>query len=74
VQMKLHEAKEKAHEEMARVLRRSGLGLEEMHAFALMHPELANAMRRVPRQPGLVGTAANFAADLARRMGRKAGR
>jgi predicted nucleotide-binding protein (sugar kinase/HSP70/actin superfamily) len=71
VQMKLQEAKEKAHEEMARVLQRCGLGLDELHAFALMHPELTNAMRRVPREPGVVGTAAKFAADLARRMGRQ---
>ncbi len=71
VQMKLHEAKEKARDEMARILQRCGLSLEEMHAFALTHPELTNAMRRVPREPGIVGTAANFAADLARRMGRR---
>jgi hypothetical protein len=28
-------------------------------------------MRRLPHHPGLVSTAANFAADIARRMGRR---
>jgi len=71
VQMKLQEAKDKAREEMARVLDRYGVGLEEVRAFARKHPELSNAMRRLPHEPDMVSTAANFAADVARRMGRR---
>jgi predicted nucleotide-binding protein (sugar kinase/HSP70/actin superfamily) len=71
VQMKLQEAKHKAREEMARVLDRYGVDLEEVRAFAQKHPELSNAMRRLPHEPDMVSTAANFAADVARRMGRR---
>jgi len=71
VQMKLQEAKEKARQEMARVLNRYGVDLEEVRAFAQKHPKLSNAMRRVPHQPGVVSTAANFAAHVAQRMGRR---
>ncbi len=71
VQMKLQEAKEKAREEMARVLDRYGVELEEVRAFARKHPRLSNPMRRVPHEPDMVSTAANFAADIARRMGRQ---
>jgi predicted nucleotide-binding protein (sugar kinase/HSP70/actin superfamily) len=71
VQMKLQEAKEKAREEMERVLDGYGVTLEEVRAFARKHPKLTNAMRRPPHQPGLVSTAANLAADIARRMGRR---
>ncbi len=73
VQMKLQEAKEKTREEMERVLGGYGVTLEEVRAFARKHPELSNAMRRLPHQPGLVSTAANFAADIARRMGHRQG-
>jgi predicted nucleotide-binding protein (sugar kinase/HSP70/actin superfamily) len=73
VQMKLQEAKEKARQEMERVLDDYGVTLEEVRAFARRHPKLSNAMRRLPHQPGLVSTAANFAADTARRMGRRQG-
>jgi hypothetical protein len=45
--------------------------LEEVRAYAEKHPELSNAMRRIPRRRGVVGTAANFAADIARGMGRR---
>jgi predicted nucleotide-binding protein (sugar kinase/HSP70/actin superfamily) len=71
VQMKLQEAKEKAREEMARVLDRYGVTIDELRAYAQEHPKLANPMRRVPHEPDMVSTAANFAAFLARRMGRR---
>jgi len=71
VQMKLQEAKDKAREEMARVLDRYGVTLEEVRAFARRHPKLNNPMRRVPHEPHMVSTAANFAGDMARRMGRQ---
>jgi hypothetical protein len=71
VQMKLQEAKEKAREEMARVLDRYGVSLEEVRAFAQKHPELSNPMRRVPHEPDMVSVAANFTAYVARRMGRR---
>ncbi|MGQ9571774.1 MAG: hypothetical protein ACUVV3_01080 [Dehalococcoidia bacterium] len=70
VQMKLQEAKDKAREEMERVLDSYGVTLEEIRAFARKHPKLSNAMRRLPNH-GVVATAANFAADIARRMGRR---
>jgi hypothetical protein len=71
VQMKLQEAKDKAREEMARVLERYGVTMEELRAYSQKHPELSNPMRRVPHEPDMVSTAANFAAYLARRMGRR---
>jgi len=71
VQMKLQEAKDKTREEMARVLDRYGVTLEELRAYSRKHPELSNAMRRVPHEPDMVSTAANFAAYVARRMGRR---
>ncbi|MDI6858692.1 MAG: hypothetical protein QME71_10300 [Dehalococcoidia bacterium] len=71
VQMKLQEAKEKAREEMQRVLDSYGVTLDEVRAYARAHPELSMAMRAIPQTKGVVGTAANFAADIARRMGRK---
>jgi len=71
VQMKLQEAKDKARQEMARVLDRYGVTLEELRAYYQKHPKLANAMRRVPHEPDMVSTAANFAAYVARRMGRR---
>jgi hypothetical protein len=74
VQMKLQEAKEKAREELQRVLDSYGVTLEEVRAYAEKRPELSNAMRPIPHQRGVVGTAANFAADVARRMGRRNGR
>jgi hypothetical protein len=51
-----------------------GVTLEEVRAYAEKRPELSNAMRPIPHQRGVVGTAANFAADVARRMGRPDGR
>jgi predicted membrane chloride channel (bestrophin family) len=74
VQMKLQEAKDKAREEMARVLDRYGVTLDEVRSFARRHPKLSNAMRRLPHEPDMVSTAANFAADVARRMGRRSRR
>jgi len=71
VQMKLQEAKDKAREELQRVLDGYGVTLEEVRAYAEKHPELSKAMRPIPHQRGVVGTAANFAADVARRMGRQ---
>jgi hypothetical protein len=56
---------------MARVLDRYGVTLEELRAYSRKHPELSNAMRRVPHEPDMVSTAANFAAYVARRMGRR---
>jgi hypothetical protein len=70
VQMKLQEAKDKAREELQRVLDSYGVTLEAVRSYAERHPELSNAMRPIPHQRGVVGTAANFAADVARRMRR----
>jgi hypothetical protein len=56
------------------VLDSYGVTLEEVRAYADRHPALSNAMRPIPHQRGVVGTAANFAADVARRMGRRNGR
>lgn len=71
VQMKLQEAKDKARAELQRVLDSYGVTLEEVRAYAEKHPDLSNAMRPIPHQRGVVGTAANFAADIARRLGRR---
>ncbi len=71
VQMKLQEAREKARHEMASILHRYGVDLEDLRAFARKHPRLNSPLRRLPHEPGAISTAANFAAHLARRMGRR---
>ena len=69
VQMALGEAKAKAKIEFKDVLEKIGRPLDELKAYADQHPEMANALYRVPKYKGIIGTAANFAVHVAEKMG-----
>jgi predicted nucleotide-binding protein (sugar kinase/HSP70/actin superfamily) len=68
VQMALGEAKNKAKKEMAEVLQRAGLTLDQCRAYVDAHPEMKRPMYQVPHTKGVVGTAANFVMHIADRM------
>jgi ElaB/YqjD/DUF883 family membrane-anchored ribosome-binding protein len=68
VQMALGEAKNKAKKEMAEVLQRAGLTLDQCRAYVDAHPEMKRRMYQVPHTKGVVGTAANFVMHIADRM------
>jgi len=68
VQMALGEAKFKAKDEFARVLKEAGYTLEEIRSYVEGHPELKQPMLHVPHTAGVVGVAANFAKHAAERM------
>jgi predicted nucleotide-binding protein (sugar kinase/HSP70/actin superfamily) len=65
VQMALGEAKFKAKDEFARVLKESGYTLDEIRTYVERHPELKRPMLHVPHTAGVVGVAANFAKYVA---------
>jgi len=69
VQMKLFEAKVKAREELQRALDEHGVTLEEVRAYVGQHPQLHRPIQKLPHL--YVGTAPNFVAQVATRMGRK---
>ena len=69
VQMKLFEAKVKAREELQRALDEHGVTLEEIQSYIAKHPELRRPTQKLPHE--YVGTAANFVALTAARMGKK---
>jgi hypothetical protein len=69
VQMKLFEAKVRAREELQRALDEHGVTLEEVQAYVAHHPELRRPMQKLPHR--YVGTAPNFVAKVAARMGKK---
>jgi len=60
VQMALAEARAKARAEFARALETTGRRLDEIRAYVAAHPELQRPFWRVPRRPGVAGTAAQF--------------
>ncbi|HLG20401.1 MAG TPA: activator of (R)-2-hydroxyglutaryl-CoA dehydratase [Bdellovibrionota bacterium] len=72
VQMALGEAKFKAKNEYAEVLRNTGYTLDQVKAYTNSHPELSNPHYIVPKQKEIAGTAANFVYHVAQRM-REAG-
>ncbi|HVJ04599.1 MAG TPA: hypothetical protein VM578_02885 [Candidatus Saccharimonadales bacterium] len=61
VQMALADAKGEARQEFADVLVSSRHSREEICRFVQRHSELQNPLYRVPRHPGVISTAANFA-------------
>jgi predicted nucleotide-binding protein (sugar kinase/HSP70/actin superfamily) len=69
VQMALGEAKAKAKLEFAEVLRNLGKSVDELKAFVESQPELQSALYKIPKYKGVIGTAANFAIDVAQKMG-----
>ncbi|MBI3091949.1 MAG: activator of (R)-2-hydroxyglutaryl-CoA dehydratase [Candidatus Tectomicrobia bacterium] len=68
VQMALGEAKAKAKAEFARVREEIPFTLDEVRAYVNRHDELRRPLSRVPRHPGVIGTAANFLKHVAERM------
>jgi predicted nucleotide-binding protein (sugar kinase/HSP70/actin superfamily) len=69
VQMALGEAKAKAKIEFREVLEKLGKTADELHAFVDAHPEMSNALYKVPKYKGVIGTAPNFAIHVAEKMG-----
>ncbi|HEV8523946.1 MAG TPA: hypothetical protein VGQ71_05560 [Terriglobales bacterium] len=69
VQMALGEAKAKAKLEFKAVLETIGKSVEELRGYVNEHPELRGALYKVPKYKGVIGTAANFAVDVAEKMG-----
>ncbi len=69
VQMALGEAKAKSKLEFKEVLQKIGKTTEELHGYVDGHPEMQQALYRVPKYKGVVGTAANFAIHVAEQMG-----
>jgi len=60
VQMALSEARAKASSEFERVLQSTHRPIEEIREFVAESPELRHPLHPIPRQPGVVSTAANF--------------
>jgi predicted nucleotide-binding protein (sugar kinase/HSP70/actin superfamily) len=71
VQMALGEAKAKAKLEMKDVLEKLGTPLDDLKAYVAQNPEMEQALYKVPKYKGVIGTAANFAIHVAERMGNK---
>jgi predicted nucleotide-binding protein (sugar kinase/HSP70/actin superfamily) len=71
VQMALGEAKVKAKGEFKDVLEKIGKTSDELHAYVDAHPEMSQAIYKVPKYKGVIGTAANFAVHVAEQMGAK---
>lgn len=70
VQMALGEAKVKAKAEFQAALKATGRRLDEIRAFAALHPELRRPFYKVPHRPGVAGTGAAFILHVAQRMNR----
>jgi len=68
VQMALGEAKSKAKKEIAEVLERTGLTLDQCRAWVEAHPESKRPMYHVPHTKGVVGSAANFVMHIANQL------
>jgi predicted nucleotide-binding protein (sugar kinase/HSP70/actin superfamily) len=68
VQMALGEAKVKAKNEFARVLQETGRTLDEIRAYVEVHPEMKRPTWKITHYKGVVGTAANFAKQVAALM------
>ncbi|HYY16952.1 MAG TPA: activator of (R)-2-hydroxyglutaryl-CoA dehydratase, partial [Gammaproteobacteria bacterium] len=68
VQMALGEAKVKAKNEFARVLQESRRTLDEIRAYVEAHPEMKRPAWKILHHKGVVGTAANFAKQVAALM------
>lgn len=73
VQMALGEAKAKVRAEVGACLERTGRTLEEIRAFVAQRPELRRPLQKIQGARGVVGRAARFVLDVARRMDREPG-
>lgn len=68
VQMALGEAKSKCKREFAAMLESLPYGLDELHAYAKLHPEVNRPLYHLPHYEGVTGTAARLAKHLSERM------
>jgi hypothetical protein len=68
VQMALGEAKFKAKDEFARVLRETGFSLDAIRGYVGRHPELKQPFYPLPHAAGVVGVGAAFIRHVAERM------
>ncbi len=71
-QMALGEAKAKCRDEFSRAVTETGHGIDGIRAHCAKHPALRRPLQRIPKQPGIAGTAANFVYYVAKKMGRQA--
>ncbi|HEY5185183.1 MAG TPA: activator of (R)-2-hydroxyglutaryl-CoA dehydratase [Actinomycetes bacterium] len=69
VQMALGDARAKCNAELEQALRDTGLGLDDVREVAAQRPVLTRATYRVPRVPGVAGTAATFTRHVADLVG-----
>jgi predicted nucleotide-binding protein (sugar kinase/HSP70/actin superfamily) len=67
-QMALSDAKAKARAEFDAALASTGRRLEDIRAYVAKRSELRRPFHRVPRQPGVAGTAAAFVQHVGRLM------
>lgn len=70
VQMTLADAKSEARQEFAGALAVSHHSREEIFQFVQSHSELQSPLYRIPRHPGVISTAANFALHVDELMSR----
>jgi predicted nucleotide-binding protein (sugar kinase/HSP70/actin superfamily) len=68
VQMALGEAKAKCKREFALVTESLPYSIEEIRAYAKLHPEVNRGLYHIPHYDGIIGTAARLAKHLAERM------
>ena len=72
VQMALGEAKNKARMEFETVLKAVGRTVDDIRSHVEQHPELQRPFYPVPRYPGIIGVAANFARHVSELMDQRA--
>jgi ElaB/YqjD/DUF883 family membrane-anchored ribosome-binding protein len=70
VQMALADAKNKARQEFAEALAKSQHSLDDIRQFVRDRPWLQSPLYRVPHQPGVISTAANFVLHVSELMDR----
>jgi predicted nucleotide-binding protein (sugar kinase/HSP70/actin superfamily) len=70
VQMVLGDAKARCKQEFQKAVERSAYPLEAIRRFCGSRPELQRPLQHVPREPGVVGQAANFVSYVAALMDR----
>ncbi len=70
VQMALGEARVKAKEEFERVLRETGITIQDLREYIEKRPEMKDPLLSIPSYRGIAGRAASFARFVGERMGR----
>jgi len=68
VQMALADARVRARDELASVLRSTRLSMDQVREFLAAHPEMASILHPVSRRDGVASVAANLVLDVSERM------